>query len=106
MGNSRNRSREFPLEPTLGRLVLDYTTYVILNKLLYIITYGHFHVVDQSESVLPRKAGIARGRRLVDFELFAQIVNGRRKQLYGVVDESRLQLCTNTIGLLQVPVRN
>lgn len=52
--------------------------------------------------MLPRKARIARSRCLVDFELFSQIVNGRREQLHGIVDQSGLQLCTNIIRLAPI----
>lgn len=56
-------------------------------------TYGHFHVINQRESVLPRKARVARSWRLADLVLFAQIINGRCKQLDSVVDQCGLHLC-------------
>lgn len=56
------------------------------------ITYGHFHIVDQSESMLPRKTGVARCRRLADHELLAQIINRHCEQLNGIIDQSGLQL--------------
>ena len=61
-------------------------------RITLLYTHGHFHVVDQSKPVLPREAGVARGRRLADVDIFAQIVNGRREQLDGVVNEGRLHL--------------
>jgi len=100
LGNGENTPenfRECQLQANL--IVPDYDTY---HTKKVIITYGHFHIVDQSESVLPRKARIARSRCLVDFELFAQIVNGRREQLHGIVDQSGLQLYTNIIRLAPI----
>lgn len=50
-------------------------------------------MIYKGEPVLPRKTRVARSGHLADIELFAQVINRRREQLDGIVNQSGLQLC-------------